>query len=107
MARVELSGAFIADLARQVEALVAAEEWMRVDRLTEDLAGLAEKVALFPDIGRELTRGPGWTLRRIGVGRLPYLVWYRFEPRGVGRVKLHRLFHSRQHTPLPKLPESG
>lgn len=106
MARVELGEIFLADLARQIEALEAEDEWSRVDRLIEDVVRLADRLARFPELGRELARERGWTLRRIAIGRLPYLVWYRHDPAHAGVIKMIRLFHSRQRTPKPRLPES-
>lgn len=104
MARVELGEAFLSDAQRQIEHLVTAEEWSRVDRLAEDIVGLSGRLAQFPELGRELTRESGRTLRRIAVGRLPYLVWYRFDPRGDGVIRMSRLFHTHQRTPSPPSP---
>lgn len=103
MARVELGEAFLADARKQIEHLAAAEEWSHVDRLAEDIARLSDRLARFPELGRELTRESGRTMRRIAVGRLPYLVWYRFDPRGEGVIRLSRLFHAHQRTPRPRL----
>ena len=102
MARVELGETFLADVQRQIGHLAATEEWVRIDRLAEDIVRLGERLARFPELGRELTRERGRTLRRISVGRLPYLVWYRFDPRDDGVIRMSRLFHAHQRT--PKLP---
>jgi len=103
LARVELGEAFLADARRQIAHLAAAEEWSRVDRLAEDIARLSDRLARFPELGRELTRESGRTMRRIPVGRLPYLIWYRFDPRGESVIRLSRLFHAHQRTPRPRL----
>jgi plasmid stabilization system protein ParE len=102
LARVEFGKAFFADTQRQIGHLAAAEEWSRVDRLIEDVARLSERLGRFPELGREIGEARGRTLRRIAVGRLPYFVWYRWDPRGEGVIRLSRLFHARQRTPNPK-----
>ncbi len=106
MARVEFGATFSVDLARQIEALRAEDEWSRIDRLAEDVVQLADRLAWFPELGRELAREGDWTLRRIAVGRLPYLVWYRYDPKPPGTIKMSRLLHAHQRTPKPRLPES-
>jgi len=87
----------------QVRYLFAAEEWTRIDRLAEDLTSLQARLAHFPELGRELAREKELTLWRIGVGRLPYLVWYLWDPRGLGFIQLQRIFHAHQRTPKPRL----
>jgi plasmid stabilization system protein ParE len=103
LARVEFGEAFLADVRKQIDHLAAEDEWSHVVRLAENIARLSETLAEFPELGRELTRERGRTMRRIAVGRLPYLVWYRFDPRGEGAIRLSRLFHARQRTPRPRL----
>ena len=103
MAGVELGEAFLSDARRQFEYLAQSEEWSHIDRLDEDIARLSERLATFPELGRELARERDRTMRRIPVGRLPYLVWYRFDPRGQGVVRLSRLFHAHQRTPRPRV----
>ncbi len=107
MVRVEQSATFLKDAVTQIGILADAEEWSRIERLREDIAELQARLGMFPEIGREIAHEEKLTLRRVGVGRLPYLVWYFFDPRGNGFVQLHRIFHARQRTPRPKLPESG
>jgi plasmid stabilization system protein ParE len=101
--RVELGEAFLSDARRQFDHLAEAEEWSRIDRLDEDVAQLSERLATFPELGRELLQERAVSLRRIPVGRLPYFAWYRFDPRGQGVVRLSRLFHAHQRTPAPRL----
>jgi len=103
LARVELGEAFISDSRRQFDYLADSEEWSRIDRLDEDLTRLAERLARFPELGRELAREGNRTMRMIPVGRLPYFVWYRFDPRSGGVIRLSRLFHTHQRTPRPQL----
>ena len=107
MARVEFEEAFLVDIQRQIERLAEAGEWARIDRLAEDIARLADRLARFPELGRELAHAKASTLRRIAVGRLPYLVWYRHDTRGEGVIRMYRLLHARQRTPKPTLPESS
>ena len=106
MARVTFAVTFVADLARQTEHLQAAQEWSRLDHLAEDIAGLRDRLARFPGLGRELTRERERSLRRIPVGRLPYFVWYLCDLRGEGVVEVQRIFHTRQQTPAPRVPVS-
>ena len=101
---MEFGAAFLSDVRRQTEQLADAEEWTRLVRLLEDLATVADMLAEFPEVGRELTRESGRTMRRISVRRLPFFVWYRFDPRGEGTIRMSRLFHARQRTPTPSLP---
>ncbi|HEV2249196.1 MAG TPA: type II toxin-antitoxin system RelE/ParE family toxin [Candidatus Limnocylindria bacterium] len=103
MVRLELDEAFLSDAQRQFEYLAETEEWARIDRLDEDIVSLRERLATFPELGRELARAGTRTLRRIPVGRLPYFVWYRFDPHGQGVVRLSRLFHAHQRTPKPRV----
>ncbi len=104
MARVEFGAAFLSDVRRQTELLADSEEWIRVDRLLADVATMADLLSQFPELGRELARERGRTMRRIAVRRLPFFVWYRFDPRGEGSIRMSRLFHARQRTPKPGLP---
>jgi len=103
LARVEFGAAFLADVRRQTGQLADAEEWIRLDRLLADVATVADMLSQFPEIGRELAREKGRTMRRIPVRRLPFFVWYRFDPRGDGTVRMSRLFHAHQRTPRPRL----
>ena len=104
MARVEFGAAFPSDVRRQTEWLAIDEEWQRIIRLLDELASLVERLTRFPELGRELASERGRTMRRISVGRLPFFVWYRFDPRGEGTIRLSRLFHAHQRTPRPRLP---
>ena len=104
MARVEYGAAFLSDVRRQTEWLAIDEEWQRIVRLHDELANLGERLMSFPELDRELKRERGRTMRRISVGRLPFFVWYRFDPRGQGVIRLSRLFHAHQRTPRPRLP---
>ncbi|HEY8829106.1 MAG TPA: type II toxin-antitoxin system RelE/ParE family toxin [Candidatus Limnocylindria bacterium] len=104
MARVEYGATFFSDVRRQTEWLADGEEWQRIIRLLDELANLGERLVSFPELGRELKRERGRTMRRISVGRLPFFVWYRFDPRGEGTIRLSRLFHVHQRTPRPRLP---
>jgi plasmid stabilization system protein ParE len=106
LARVTFTSTFVADLGRRTAYLATAEEWSRLDHLAEDVAGLREQLARFPGIGRELTRDRGQSLRRVAVGRLPYFVWYLWDPRGDGIVEVQRIFHTRQHAAPPRIPPS-
>lgn len=101
---MEQSATFLRDAVAQIEPLVEAEEWSRVDRVREDLAELQVKLGHFPELGRGLAGEGQITLRRISVRRLPYLVWYLWDPRDQGFVQLQRIFHARQRTPKPRLP---
>jgi plasmid stabilization system protein ParE len=103
LARVELDEAFLSDARRQFEYLAEAEEWSRIDRLDEVIAQLSERLGMFPELGRELARERDRTMRRIPVGQLPYFIWYRYDPRGQGVVRLSRLFHAHQRTPRPRV----
>lgn len=103
MTRVEYGEAFFADMRTQIDHLMREDELSRVDRLADDVTVLAERLSQFTRLGRQLTEARGRTLRRIAVGRLPYLVWYRHDPRGDGVVRMSRLFHMRQRTPKPRL----
>jgi plasmid stabilization system protein ParE len=103
LVRVEPSATFTAEATRHIWYLAEAEAWSRVQRLREDIADLQARLAYFPELGRELASQNDVTLRRIVVGRLPYLVWYLWDPRGRGFVQLQRLFHARQRTPHPRL----
>jgi len=103
LARVEFGEAFFSDTQRQIGNLAAVDEWSRVDRLIEDVTRLSERLGRFPELGRQIGEARGRTLRRIAVGRLPYFVWYRFDPHGEGVIRMSRLFHVRQRTPKPRL----
>ena len=103
MVRVEQGKTFLSDASTQFYHFAEAEEWTRIDRLAEDVASLQARLAYFPQLGRELARDKQLTLRRIGVGRLPYLVWYLWDPRGGGSIEMQRIFHSHQRTPKPRL----
>lgn len=103
MARVEFGEAFLADVREQTDHLVAAEEWSRVERLAEDVVDLSLRLAQFPELGRQLASESGRTMRRIAVGRLPYLIWYRYDSRNEGVIRFSRLFHAHQRAPRPRV----
>jgi plasmid stabilization system protein ParE len=103
LARVEYDAAFLSDVRRQTEWLAIDEEWQRIVRLHDELTNLVERLMSFPELGRELKRERGRTMRRISVGRLPFFVWYQFYPHGEGVLRLSRLFHAGQHTPRPRV----
>jgi plasmid stabilization system protein ParE len=103
LARVEFTHLFSDDAHRQVDLLGREGEWARVIALIGELALLRERLATSPELGRELLSDERETLRRIALSRVPYFIWYRYDP--VARVvRFVRLFHAHQLTPRPKLP---
>lgn len=79
-------------------------QWLTVHRTTADatrlLAALARmRVTLgrFPGIGEAVVERANLSVRVLGLGRLPYLVWYGFEPdMRSGPVWLLALMHEKQ-----------
>jgi plasmid stabilization system protein ParE len=69
----------------------------------QELAVLQERLERFPELGHELRAHDGHALRRIALGRVPYFIWYRFDPRS-DVVRLVRLFHAHQNTTRLRLP---
>lgn len=67
--------------------------WVR--RLEEELTSARDLLARFPLAGSPGT-GEAGSFRRLVLRRLPFLVWYTVEKRG---VLLLRLFHVRQDRP--------
>jgi plasmid stabilization system protein ParE len=86
-----------------VDLLAASGEWARIVGFIAEVALLRERLATFPELGRELLADERETLRRIALARAPYFIWYRYDPRA-DIVRFARLFHARQRTPRPKLP---
>jgi len=65
----------------------------------EDLLGQ------FPEAGVELARDGPMILRRLRLQHAPFYVWYIVDLRRDRGVTFFRLFHARQLTPEPRLPE--
>lgn len=102
MARVESTQPFREDTRRQVSLLIESAEWTRVLGLAQELVVLRERLATFPEIGRELLADERTTLRRIALSRVPYFVWYRYDRRA-DVVRFAHLFHAHQRTPRARL----
>ena len=103
MPRVEFTKAFDEDTHRQVDLLVEDGEWARILGLIAELALLRDRLATFPELGRELLADERETLRRIALAKAPYFIWYRYDPQA-DTIRFARLFHARQRTPAPRLP---
>lgn len=103
MARVVLDVHAERDLAAHYRYLVAIDDAARLRRLDEELTRAAELLAAFPELGYELLREPGRSLRRLRLGRIPLFLWYVFESEA-DLVTLLRVFHVRQQEPTPALP---
>jgi plasmid stabilization system protein ParE len=101
--RVEFTKPFDEDAHRHVDLVAKDGEWARILGLITELALLRDRLATFPELGRELLADERGTLRRIALAKAPYFVWYRYDPEA-DIVRFARLFHARQRTPAPGLP---
>ncbi len=49
------------------------------ERLLSALQRMRATLRRFPGIGGSVVERPGMSVRVVGLGRLPYLVWYSFD----------------------------
>jgi plasmid stabilization system protein ParE len=102
VARVRSAAEFDADVAAQLDHLIARDDADRILGLLGALAELKALLGRYPLAGQELARDGERTLRRRRLRRAPFVAWYRFVA-DMDEVTLYRLFHARQDRPLPRL----
>jgi plasmid stabilization system protein ParE len=93
--RVAFHEDFRDDVRGQIDRLIAndREEWIPLLRTA--IVEAAELLEAFPSAG---TRAPRPSLYKLVLRKVPFVVWYGFEPSNEEIVVL-RLFHSRQRRP--------
>lgn len=105
MARtIQRSAAFDAAVSAQLAYLVdqGRTEW--IVRLREELAEFESTISTFPHMGRERDRDGTRVLRKMGLPKAPYYVWYACdEAEPDGPVTLLSFFHDRQRERAPRL----
>lgn len=104
MARaVRRSAAFDAAVAAQLAYLVdhGPVEW--IARLRDELAAVESGISTFPHIGRERDRDGSRVLRKLGLPKAPFSVWYAYdETARDGPITLLGFFHDRQRERAPR-----
>lgn len=76
-----------------------------MQRLRAALDEGAALLAKFPDIGTIEAMDGAVVLRRLVLGKLPYVIWFlRDTSDPDADVWLLRLFHAKQQRPLPVIP---
>lgn len=67
-------------------------------RLLAALGRMRATLGRFPGIGEAVAQRTGMSVRALRLGRLPYLVWYGFDPElRTGPVWLLSLKHEKQY----------
>lgn len=101
---IQRSVAFVAAVEAQLAYLAdhGRPEW--IGRLRDELAALETSVSTFPSLGRERDRIGTRVLRKLGLPRAPFSVWYASdEVAPDGAVTFLAFFHDRQRGRAPRL----
>ena len=105
MARtVRRSSAFDAAVAAQLAYLLdhGRAEW--IARLRDELAELETGISTFPHLGRERDRDGTRVLRKLGLPKAPFSVWYAYDEAALNApLTLLGFFHDRQRERAPRL----
>lgn len=105
MARtVRRSAAFDAAVAAQLAYLVdhGRAEW--IARLRDELAEFETGISTFPQMGRERDRDGARVLRKMGLPKAPFSVWYAYDEAAPDApLTLLAFFHDRQRGRAPRL----
>lgn len=105
MARaVRRSAAFDAAVAAQLAYLAdhGRVEW--IARLRDELAEFQAGVSTFPLMGRERDRDGTRVLRKLGLPKAPFSVWYAYDEAAPDApITLIDFFHDRQRERAPRL----
>lgn len=78
--RVRRHPYFRSQLGVTVRWLAAYRSKGEIARLRSVLRTITLRLASFPALGQELEEYAGRSIRVIRLGRLPYLLWYTFDP---------------------------
>lgn len=105
MARtVQRSTAFDAAVAAQLLYLLdhGRADW--IGRLRGELAELERVISAFPHLGRERDRDGTRVLRKLGLPKAPFSVWYAYDEAAPDvPLTLLAFFHDRQRERAPRL----
>ena len=105
MARtVRRSAAFDAAVAAQLAHLAdhGRAEW--IARLRDELAQFETGISTFPQMGRERDRDGTRVLRKMGLPKAPFSVWYAYDEAAPDApLTLLGFFHDRQRERAPRL----
>ena len=105
MARtVRRSAAFDAAVAAQLAYLAdhGRAEW--IARLRDELAQFDTGISTFPQMGRERDRDGTRVLRKMGLPKAPFSVWYAYDEAAPDTpITLLGFFHDRQRERAPRL----
>lgn len=105
MARtVQRSAAFDAAVAAQLAYLErrARADW--IVRLRDELAEFEVSISAFPHMGRERDRNGTRVLRKMGLPRAPFSVWYAYDEATPDTpLTFLSFFHDRQRERAPRI----
>lgn len=102
--RVTARESFRADVAAQIAFLLAKEEGERIANLAAEIEAAGRILGTFPELGREIGREGGTSVRALHLRRVPFVITYALAPERPPSVTLLRIFHARQRRPLPERP---
>ena len=105
MARtLQRSAAFDAAVGAQMAYLVDQGRTDWVARHRDELAEFETTISTFPHIGRERDRDGTRVLRKMGLPKAPYYVWYAYDEGAPDApITLLSFFHDRQRERTPRL----
>ncbi len=105
MARtVQRSAAFDAAVNAQLAYLVDQGRIEWIARLREDVAEFETSISTFPHMGRERDRDGSRVLRKMGLPKAPFSIWYAYdEAEPDAPITLLTFFHDRQRERAPRL----
>lgn len=101
---IQRSAAFDVAVRAQVAYLEREGQPDWIVRLREELAEFERVISEFPHMGHERGRDGTRILRKMGLPKGPFSVWYAYDeadPRGL--ITLLQFFHDRQHERAPRL----
>jgi hypothetical protein len=101
---IQRSAAFDAAVSAQLAYLVEQGRTDWIVRLRGELAEFETTISTFPHIGHERDRERSRVLRKMGLPKAPYYVWYAYdEGERDGPITLLSFFHDRQRGRAPRL----
>lgn len=106
MRRVRQHADFAADYREQLQWLTGHADPSWIETLLRETDRLLKMLTAFPSAGGREDQQSGMVMRRINYARLPYVIWYVYDPDDPdGDVLLVRLFHAKQERPRPEIAQ--
>lgn len=101
---VQRGTAFEAAVAAQLLYLLDHGQADWISRLRDELGELERGISVFPHMGRERDRDGTRVLRKLGLPKAPFSVWYAYDEAAPDApLTLLAFFHDRQRERAPRL----